>query len=583
MVMVMVLLLLIYQEIATNVMTGSPEDIVATNVGIKVERIGKISFTGEYVITSILIKLPNLTIPVTFGFDEASDYKATVCTTLMSIPEKERNDTIENYRAINAAARERVRAYLDSRTTILNRYIIPLEASNATMQFDMSKENSLSHDIRKRQTILFSLLGGGAMMALGGVTEYQIHQIKNHVRENSDKIDQLKKEILLQKSAIKNLGESVFGFVKNTSKIILSNMEKMACATFLIDYRETLFKYVDQSISEIDNVLWTALSGSNNLLLTPRMLEVNMLKVIVEKHSLLANTIYKNIPGMLYSVAKLSLIEIDKNFNTAHFTLQIPILQGGIMALFKTSQVGTYISENFCTYYNLPKYLYKWHGIFHPIEIEMCMKNNNFYICPRETLSNETACIQDADMTCPSVRRQCSQAREYRMSVVGILIRNNIERDTFKIITDGLTVPVVMGNSRTAYIDWKDVNYVQIGKTIINSPNTNIATFTSSNFSIKTPVLELYLDDKNVTKIFNSICRKYNETLDQIIPPLIDHWRSQNLFGSIWNLIWHIVTTLSVLMIIGWLIHFRLMISNVNQILHHGSNTELSVGRRYSI
>ena len=583
MVMVMVLLLLIYQEIATNVMTGSPEDIVATNVGIKVERIGKISFTGEYVITSILIKLPNLTIPVTFGFDEASDYKAMVCTTLMSIPEKERNNTLENYRAINAAARERVRTYLNSRTTILNRYIIPLEASNATMQFDMSKENSLSHDIRKRQTILFSLLGGGAMMALGGVTEYQIHQIKNHVRENSDKIDQLKKEILLQKSAIKNLGESVFGFVKNTSKIILSNMEKMACATFLIDYRETLFKYVDQSISEIDNVLWTALSGSNNLLLTPRMLEVNMLKVIVEKHSLLANTIYKNIPGMLYSVAKLSLIEIDKNFNTAHFTLQIPILQGGIMALFKTSQVGTYISENFCTYYNLPKYLYKWHGIFHPIEIEMCMKNNNFYICPRETLSNETACIQDADMTCPSVRRQCSQAREYRLSVVGILIRNNIERDTFKIITDGLTVPVVMGNSRTAYIDWKDVNYVQIGKTIINSPNTNIATFTSSNFSIKTPVLELYLDDKNVTKIFNSICRKYNETLDQIIPPLIDHWRSQNLFGSIWNLIWHVVTTLSVLMIIGWLIHFRLMISNVNQILHHGSNTELSVGRRYSI
>ena len=101
MVMVMVLLLLIYQEIATNVMTGSPEDIVATNVGIKVERIGKISFTGEYVITSILIKLPNLTIPVTFGFDEASDYKAIVCTTLMSIPEKERNNTNTNRNNIN--------------------------------------------------------------------------------------------------------------------------------------------------------------------------------------------------------------------------------------------------------------------------------------------------------------------------------------------------------------------------------------------------------------------------------------------------------------------------------------------------
>ena len=565
-------------QAASDLMTGSAEDIVATNVGIKVEKIGKLSFAGEYVVTSILMKLPNLTVPDGLGFHVKTDFRASVCTTLDSISSEQREKTWENFRAINAAAREKVESYLKSRITILNRYIIPLNVSNA---FNSSSRRSSVSKKKKRQAVLLGLLGGSAMLALGGVTEYQIHQISQHVRENSDKIEQLKNEMNVQRFAMKNLGETVFAFVKNVSKTVSEEIDRLECSIFLVQYREFLFNYIDKSFTEIDNVLWTALSGSNSLLLTPRMLEVSMLRSIVEKHSILRSTIYRELPSMLYSIAKVSLIEIDTQFSTAHFTLRIPILSDGIMPLFKSSQVGTFISENTCMYFNLPGFLYKWNGIFHPIDTDQCLKNNDFYICPRETLTNETACIQEHEMSCPESRIHCNRNSEYRMSIVGLLIRNNVEGSTFAVREDGITTPVVMGNTRTAYVDWKGVSYVQIGKTLIRSPNVNIATFTVSNFSIDPPTFDFYLDSGNITRIFDSICKKYNTTLDNIMPPLIEHWKTQNFIGSMGNLIWHVLTTVAILIICSWLICDRCLISRFNnKVLKHQSD---NVKRRYSI
>jgi hypothetical protein len=100
---------------------------------------------------------------------------------------------------------------------------------------------------------------------------------------------------------------------------------------------------------------------------------------------------------------------------------------------------------------------------------------------------------------------------------------------------------------RQLYSNWK---------TLINSPNIDIAHFTIAIFFIDRPDLNLFLDSSNVTQnqTFDSICKKYNLTLEQIMPPLVKHWKSRTHLGSMWNLIWHLLTTFLIFTIIAWII-----------------------------
>lgn len=565
-------------EVASDTFT---EDIVATNVGIKIEKIGKISFINDYVITSILIRLPNLSFPIQTGFNEKSGEYFSICTTLYSINREQRVHTYDTIIKINTLAREKINYFLNSRKTTLKSYLI----SNWDARGETPKQRE------KRQALILGLLGGGAMMALGGITEYQIHQIKQHTNENAQKIDFLKSKMMQQEYAIKNLGETVYGFVKNVTNTVTFLYSELACASFIINYREMLHNYIQESMKIIDDILWTALSGSNNLFLTPRMLDIEMLKGIIFNHSLLKNTIYNNIPSMMYSLAKLSLIGIDENLELAHFTLQIPILEDiDIMALYKSSQVGMNSINNTCSYYNIPDYLYKWQEEFRPLKLEKCLKNNNFFVCPKETFANRTSCIQNNVISCPLNREQCNQDSEYQMSMVGILIRNNVESDTFKIDKIGLATEVVMAKTRTAYVDWENISYVQIGKNIINSPNMNVGNLKAKTFSFGLPELDYFLDSENLTKTFDNICRKYNETLDDIFPPLVDHWKiqSQSHFGTLWNIVWHVTnSTLSILILISLLfIYLKTFNRNKNQHLERHLAYDVSNEineRRYSV
>jgi hypothetical protein len=149
------------------------------------------------------------------------------------------------------------------------------------------------------------------------------------------------------------------------------------------------------------------------------------------------------------------------------------------------------------------------------------------------------------------------------MSLIGCLMRNNIENNTFAIDNKGLTFSVKFSEQRTAYLYWKDIKYLQIGNKRIFSPSSRNMTLTlkMSNISIKDTDLDWNMDMKNVTDTFRNICKKYDSNLNDLISPIINHWKSPitNNLPIIWlsvlttMVIMHITLTIWILFRINFI------------------------------
>ena len=282
-----------------------------------------------------------------------------------------------------------------------------------------------------------------------------------------------------------------------------------------------------------------------------------MLKNITSTHKDLYNTIFRENPNLLYSLSRMSLVEVNEKLDIAHFVLQIPLIyKQDIKYLFQSSQVGTHVKNNMCTYYNVPKHLYKIEGQFYPLNIDHCMKNNDLYVCPREKFSNKSACIQTKNFNCTYRITECNEYYEFDMSQIGILIRNNRDQDTFAIDLKGWYMEIPLNKTRTTYLDWGKFQSVQIGNTQINSPVMETTPLNFADFSVDTPLLNYYLNSDNITNVFSSICKKYNSTLEDLIPPLIEDWKYQS--NSITFLPWFIAVSVIIVALIIWNIYLHI-------------------------
>ena len=331
-----------------------------------------------------------------------------------------------------------------------------------------------------------------------------------------------------------------------------------------------------QCSNTIDNILWTALSGENDLSLTPRMLESSMLKHIIDQHSELNLTIFKENPYLLYSIAKMSLVEVDEKLDIAHFILQIPLIYSSeTLDLFSTAQVGTFVKINTCAYFSLPENLYKKDNKFYDITLDKCIKNNNLYICSSDKISNKTSCIQNDNIICSIRKTMCKNYYEFDMSQVGILLRNNKDQDTFTVDNNGWTTNIILGPSKTAYIAWNNTNAIQVGETKVISPQMEFTPLTIANFSFDIPIAE-YVDGEKISKVFSSICEKYNTTLDNLVNPVFDEHQNRPKIGD--TLIWCSVLTVLTIVLGAWItyIQFTLFVLRLKlNIIQGGKPPEL--------
>ena len=190
-----------------------------------------------------------------------------------------------------------------------------------------------------------------------------------------------------------------------------------------------------------DNTLWTAISGNNNLLLTPRSLDSLALKQIVENMTLFEDLMYKDDHNLQYSTATLNLVEISSNLTTAHFVLTFPIIlkNARTLALYKTHQVGIFTPPEQCTYRALPDHVAYDGKYFWSFRIDSCIQHGNIYLCNPEAVDENKSCIQLNNMTCDyKFSRYTVNASEkrYISSLAGLLIRNNVKESTFVRFTN---------------------------------------------------------------------------------------------------------------------------------------------------
>ena len=317
------------------------------------------------------------------------------------------------------------------------------------------------------------------------------------------------------------------------------------------------------------------MKGENSLLLTPRMIKLDMIHRIIEQNEVLKDTVFQQEPSFIYSLAKLLLIELDRHLCYAHFILMVPMInKNSEIDLFKSTQVGSYLGNGFCVYNKYPKYMYKVNNAFQPLILDNCRRHNKIYVCPAENFSNETACIQEHVNRCEQVELKCNKHYRFAMSEIGILLRNNRDNDTFAINSEGWMNSVKMSTFRTAYMYWKDIQYIQVGNKRIASPDMKHIPLKMSNLTLDVPSFINYIDHDIVTSTFRDICDKFNSTLDDIITPVILDWHEES-HRPVKLRVVTMVTAVLVITIGAWVIYLHITVHKFN-ICRHREPVEAS-------
>ena len=568
--------------------TGTPDDVIFKEIGIKIEKVGKAVRLEDDILVSVFIQLPNLTSVADESPRRIQSITAEMhkeCTADIDSSDKgKRQRAIEfqdTWDRIMRHYRTRAERFLRDRREVLKPFIVPLGDSDPT-----KTESDLEN--RRKRSGFFAFLGSSALtLLMGGITEVQIYKINKHLEENRNAINKLRQGMILQQTEIQQIKSQVIGFARELTTNVAYMFHRNSCSMF---YNAIAMKirheFVDWT-SEIDNILWTAIKGENSLLLTPRMLRLDMLRSIIEQNDALQDTIFEAEPSYMYSLAKMSLIEIDDGLNFAHMILIIPaVLEKDTVDLYQTSQVGTHIGGDSCVYYEVPNYLYKSDKNFMPISLTNCKVHNSLHVCPAENFYNESACIQENVNKCNVIKHKCAHFYSFAMSQVGILLRNNRDNSTFANDLLGMTSNVKLSRFRTAYLYWKDMSSVQVGNKRLISPNMKHTPLKMSNLTLDLPMLINYMNSDNVTSVFRKICNKYNSSLSNMITPAIEGWirYTGNGIGTAdWT--WYIVITICAAGMIAWIAYLQVKIYKIQRSLsndafrHNFRGSYMQLGR----
>ena len=514
------LLMMLRETLANGTRT-----IMSVNTGLKIETMGKVAQGKEETLISVFLKLPsyeNLLDPELKmkSYMKANTFCESVQKTLTT-PLKHIYWNISHWSEIRGYGN-----LLKSYNNTLHRFIKSRISMLHTYQTPM---NNVDKHLRKRSVLSF--LGGALFSAITlGITEYQIHKINSHLSEFREDISKLASGILHQQEEIVALNNRVFGLVKKSTYLITDEIHKLRCNDFYKHFVESWKLNFDEYKRLVDDTLWTALSGSNSLKLTPHMIDPETLHYIVDLmgESLTNDSLYRKEPNLLYSVATVNLVGINSNLTVGHFILRFPSLATSrIYDLFEVSQVGLHLGAGICSYFKIPDFVFEAKGTLHHVQMSNCLKHNRLYICPLGSFPNSTSCVQPNSISCQPLNSRCKGDFEFALSQAGILIRNNIALDTFVTNTEGFTHLAQLSNLNVIYLDWAQAKSVQFGGMKIPSPSAFSAPLSPVNYSVELPYSNQFIDSENITEVFGEICNQYNKSLGTVLKPLKDYWETQ--------------------------------------------------------
>ena len=473
--------------------------LVAEQLGFITEKIGKMTITNSDTLISVIIKLPNITQHM--AFDSREVFNAHVC---------------QYSNGLDKQARITLKKLESNWTTIANNYI---NSRREVLRPYILHDN---HGPAKRQALIMAGVGL-ATLVFGGISEYQIHEVNNHVKNVQQDILKVSKALSQYHEQMVVLKNDLIGLIKADVDKLKNYIENNSCKNCIQsaqDRREFDFKRISELI---DSILSGPLEGKNELTLTPNIIRPETLKLIVKQHSLLNRTIFHSDPYLLYSMAKINLVSIGESFTNAHFVMRIPIVKNdaAIYNLYYTKQVGIFIKNNTCRYFKLPKYVYENGKHFYTVNMEECKQHNSLYICPTFNMINMTACLQRDSWKCQAVLSECKSPCEIRTSSSGILFRDQPDNKSYITDNEGWTHNVKLSETRTKFISWENISSAQICDTKVETPSTHFPALPVFDLPVEINSLEI-MDPQELSIEIAKLTRKYNTSLNHVLEPIFD-------------------------------------------------------------
>ena len=182
------------------------EDTIMTEIGVKMEKFGKVIGVNEDLMLSVIVKLPNISsIADEKRFNRGvMDMHKKCISGLRSIDTSRRKLAerfLNTWQEIKSYFSSMADKFIRNRLEILQPFMTPLT----------DKKSEIKKESTREKRSFWSFVGNSAItLLMGGITEIQIHNINKHVQRNADNINLLKRAILADHLEIQQLSDEVF-------------------------------------------------------------------------------------------------------------------------------------------------------------------------------------------------------------------------------------------------------------------------------------------------------------------------------------------------------------------------------------
>ena len=353
---------------------------------------------------------------------------------------------------------------------------------------------------------------------LGGLSEIQIRRLNEHVKETGKEVEVMAKKLEGLRSSQVLFEEKTVGIIREVSKAWLASYTALECrmdmSLSILDGKMNFQAYTQL----IDNILYPALSGRNQVLLTSKMIDITTLDDIVKAHPVFATSEFGKNPALLYSTSYMSLVGVNAELTMAHLVLEFPVLHiKARYPLFELKQVGLHLKKEVCLYFGIPGNVAEIEGKLREVDISNCNRHHSFFLCPDHVLSYIPACYQQEKFSCTQYSKKCLGSFEYIRTDTGVLFRSNAREDIYFKNKDGKIREISPSKFDTAYIEWDDASMIQVENTTLWSPGVDVASITVSSFGTVINFTESDMTAGEITEVANRLVKQYGDNLYKLM------------------------------------------------------------------
>ena len=459
------------------------ESIISLHEGIAISEIGEVALVDQFENLNILIRIP--TIPRVRALSCLSD-------------DEDSRERLNNLQYNLNAVMNDYHNFVDSRRALLREYL-PFNSS---------------HSIGRRS--VWATVGGFLYSTLvAGLTEIQVLQLKRHLKDTQSEVIKLRTSLSNLKNENVLFEKHTVALVKQFNYLLQREITFENCLSEMSDYISNTKVNVLAYRTTIDNLLSPAISGARSVPLSPSILDPEILTKIVRTHDTFNDLIFSVNPVYLYSISRITIVEIDELLTTANYILTFPrIRSDSIFPLNKVSQLGLFVTDNLCRYFSIPANTFEEDNLMKSIDLQGCSQHGSLHVCEATKFLFPPSCIQHSTFQCNFTVSECIEPYALIQLKSGVLFRDNGDDHFARDLGGTITIPSV-SQGRIGFVSWNSSKEFQLQAISLESHGLTVAPLTINNFS--TP-LRFNLSDHIVgQRKIHSLLEDYDSSIKEHI------------------------------------------------------------------